>query len=465
MSKHAVTLLRALGLAALASACAFSAGDDDRATGALRPGERKIVGEAKPYAADPSLRARTAELTANVALRRQIAWRSLAKVLAPVALADANVKVNGKAPTLPLFRTWFGKDDFERMFAKTYGDKTPEERKARAAITDEEVAAAFHWNATDQGSFADDDYLARVAKVTDPAFAQGLAGNARVSYSPGFVRHMMKDYAPAVACLPKLGTFGRSDPPPSKTNFAPCFSEEFPVDAALVKASFFRAEFGMTLPTHATDAATLKKRLAGELDSGGWGAGEGTANPDSSRIYTVKTSDGSTFRMPALHLVTKELREWLWITFWWSDKPDDDFGADRPQEMRALGAPWSNYKMNVSVAYEEGAADVGAGLPATLAAALRATVTKPGEPSWVSNPYLERGGKNAQTNCIGCHQHAGDPGLSSETVLADPSLPASGRTRVRQNFPADYIWSFDFGGEQLARILERHVAHFDAIDR
>lgn len=457
---NAPAIFRAIAFAALAAGCASASGDDAAKSGALRPVERKIVGEATPYPGDPSLRGQSTELARNVALRRQVAWRAVAKVLRPVALAESSSKVS-----LPLFRTWYGKDDFERMFAKTYGDKTPAARKVRAPITDGDVDAAFQWNATDQGSFGDDDYLARVAAVKDGAFAQGLAGNARVSYSPQFVRHMMKQYAPVDACLPRLGTFGRSDPPPSSTNFAPCFSEEFPFDAALVKASFFRADFGMTVPTHATDPATLTKRLAGELDDGGWGKGEGAADPGPSAIYTVKTSDGSTFRMPALHLVTKELREWLWITIWWSDRPDEDFGADRPKEVRDLGGPWSHYKMNVAVSYEEDAKDVGAGLPPSLAAALRATTPGNGAPSWVSNPYLERGGKNAQTNCIGCHQHAGDPGLSSENVLADPSLPETGRTRIRKNFPADYVWSLDFGGELLGRIIERQVDHYDAVDR
>jgi hypothetical protein len=458
-------LLRATVLALAATACAASTGDDDARTGALRPVERKIVGAARPYDADPSLRARTAELAGNVAARRKVAWHALAKILRPVTLTESKVLVGGKPPTLPLFRTWYGKDDLERVFAKIYAAKSPAARAARAPITDGEVDAAFAWNASDQGSFADDDYLARIAKVSDPESAHGLAGNARVAYSPGFVRHMVKDYAAEVACLPKLGSFARTDAPPSASNFAPCFSAEFPIDAALVKASFFRADFGMTLPTHRTDAATIAKRMSGALDDGGWAKGEGTAAPTAAEIYTLKTSDGSTFRMPALHLVTKELREWLWITLFWAEDPDTDFGADRPQEIRDLGGPWAHYKMNVVVAYEEEASDPGAGLPPSLASAMRAGTAGGGAPSWASNPYLERGAKNAQTNCIGCHQHAGDPGLSSEAVLADPSLPASGRTKVRANFPADYVWSFDFGGEELARILERQVEHYDGVDR
>ena len=85
------------------------------------------------------------------------------------------------------------------------------------------------------------------------------------------------------------------------------------------------------------------------------------------------SSDGTRFRMPAMHLVTKELREWLWITIWWSDKPDEDFGADRPDEITKLGGPWRNYKMNVVVSYEEKDPDPRGGFDGSLGDALAAT--------------------------------------------------------------------------------------------
>jgi hypothetical protein len=61
-----------------------------------------------------------------------------------------------------------------------------------------------------------------------------------------------------------------------------------------------------------------------------------------------------------------------------------------------------------------------------------------GQNTWCSNPFLEKGAHNAQTNCIGCHQHAGDP----KTLDAVLDFPEAGRSLVRQSFPADYSWSF-----------------------
>jgi hypothetical protein len=176
-------------------------------------------------------------------------------------------------------------------------------------------------------------------------------------------------------------------------------------------------------------------------------------------------SDGTRFRMPALHLVTKELRDWLWITIWWSDKPDEDFGADRPEEIKKLGGPWGHYKMNVAVAFEEKDPDPKGGFTGSLGDALAATYGGVGKPSWASNPYLEKGAPNAQTNCIGCHQHAGTL-ENSESILGAPDkFPAASRTKVRKNFPTDYTWALTSAPERLVGVIEDQVKHYDAVER
>jgi hypothetical protein len=156
----------------------------------------------------------------------------------------------------------------------------------------------------------------------------------------------------------------------------------------------------------------------------------------------------------------------MWISMWWSPDPDSDFGQDRPDDIRALGGPWSNYKMCVVVAYEEGDPDPRGGFDGSLGDALAAMHEGQGGPTWCSDPYIEKGAKNAQTNCIGCHQHAGNPALNSEAVLADPTqFPKSGRTKVRQNFLFDYVWSVNAPPDVLSNLLERQIVHYDQIDR
>jgi hypothetical protein len=442
---------------ALFGGCSDSATEDDSD---LRAGERKIVGEAVAYPADTTLAARLPELEKSQKARRDVAWAAIAKILKPISVREKTAKNNGRIVKLPLFRTWYGKDDMDRVFAKAYGDMTPADRKSGRPLTADELKKAYAWNVSSAASWSDADYIARVKQITDRQSGQGLGGNTRVSYSPGFTSHLLANYAAVTQCMPKLDSFGLDAKPASPTNFAPCFAAEFPADAALIKASWWRSDFGMKLPRHTTAAATLKQRLAGTLDEGGWGTGEGEElAPGVNDIYTVTLSDGANFRMAALHLVTKETRDWMWITLFWSDDPDSDFGADRPAAIKALGAPWDHYKMQVVVSYEEKDPDPRGGYAGSLGDALAATHPGAvGGPTWMSNPYIERGPKNAQTNCIGCHQHSHNQSFSSESILADAAkFPKSGRTKIRQVFPSDYSWSIFHGPELLAGTLDARI--------
>jgi hypothetical protein len=234
-----------------------------------------------------------------------------------------------------------------------------------------------------------------------------------------------------------------------------CLDGEMPRDAVVVKADWHRV-LTDPLPVFDTSGASMQARLATGAD---WGAGDGGANPDSSAIYTVTLPTGQTFRMPALHVMTKELDHWLWITLWWSPEPDTDFGADRPA---AIGGLWRNYKMCVVSSYLEGDPDPRGGQPGSLGDALAAVNTGVGAPTWCSNPYLESGAGNAATNCIGCHQHGGTD-LLPEQILANE--PHNGTTRERNNFFTDYLWAIKGGrGEELSSIVQAEVDYWDAND-
>lgn len=237
-----------------------------------------------------------------------------------------------------------------------------------------------------------------------------------------------------------------------------CLAQEMPRDSVLVKADW-RRNLGENLPFFDTSAARMRERLAAKAD---WATGDGSANPTSSSIYTLTLPNGNVFRMPALHMMTKELDHWLWITLWWSPNPDSDFGADRPAAIASLPGPWKNYKMCVVTSYLEGDADPRGGFAGTLGDALEAVNPGDGTPTWCSNPYLELGEGNAATNCIGCHQHGGTE-LSPESILA--TLPHHGSTRVRNNFFTDYLWAIKGGqGEDLSAIIQAEVDYWDAND-
>lgn len=85
--------------------------------------------------------------------------------------------------------------------------------------------------------------------------------------------------------------------------------------------------------------------------------------------------------------------------------------------------------------------------------------------SWVSNPYLEKGADNAQTNCIGCHQHGGTSKSTESILAARDRFPSSSRTKLRKNFPTDYFWAMTSAPERLAGVIEDQVKHYDQVDR
>jgi hypothetical protein len=242
---------------------------------------------------------------------------------------------------------------------------------------------------------------------------------------------------------------------------APCLVGVFPPSAATVAIEWRRTDLGAPLPTYDTSAEGITRRLAAGAGAT-WGAGDGTAEPTSAQAYTMRTPSGSSFRLAAMHLRTREVDHWLNVTLWWAPNPDDDFGADRPASVRALGGPWSSYKMCVASEYDEQDADPTGGFmrdAPTLGAALRAVYEGRGGPSWCSNPYIDAGPGLVRSNCVGCHQHAMS-GVRPADVQNDPvHYPSNARTQVRNNAPSDGFWGLD-GGDNLATVFAEAIANW-----
>jgi len=423
-------------------------------------------------------------------------------------------------PRIPRWETWYGVEDLNRIFQHAYSRLSEDERRARAPFSDDLIGESFQINNTEidrsnrwplrrytdaiEGLFgcdltrlsgeADEDFDARCAMARQSQFSGSAAaggGIARLMYSPAMVLHLMRNYAEILECKdkPLTGTWCDNGPcVEPDDNFSTCFTSEFPADAGhpwenstdtengisglpraggtvIIKATWARVGFGFELPAFDTDADALRRRLA----PGARALWEPTGDrvysgdyPGMDDIYTIKTANGGLYRLTGLHIMTKELRHWTWITLWWSDKPDEDFGADRPEYFKRLPGVWGNYKMCIAVDYVERDGQVldrYADLP-SLQAALAATEPTVGAPSWCSNPYIEHEAGNARTNCIGCHQHAGstfDEGLSGQllpfdlaavianegqNLTAGNRYPANGRLKRRNMFATDYSWAF-----------------------
>ncbi|NUP07865.1 MAG: hypothetical protein HOW73_17595 [Polyangiaceae bacterium] len=234
-----------------------------------------------------------------------------------------------------------------------------------------------------------------------------------------------------------------------------CLDGPFPGDAVVVKADYRRADFEMTVPTYSTSASALAARLAGNVS---WEVPDGEADPSPDDIYTLTLPNGSTYRLAGLHIMTKELDHWVWITLFWSESPNEDFGADRPASIESLEGPWRNYKMCVVTAFAEGDAQSNGGFAGdypSLGAALDAVYSGVDNTSWCSNPYIEEGHGNAKTNCIGCHQHGGTD-LRSEDILL---FAGFGTSELRNNFPTDYSWAVT-SGDHLGQLFADEEAYY-----
>lgn len=517
---------------------------------ALAVADRKIAGDAAPYTADGTMRARDAELASSQRARREAAWKTVEKVLAPIPLAEPLENLPAGVPrSLPAWQTWYGRDELARVFHRTYGALDPAAREARNPLDPAELDAAFAWNTDvveELPSWPADRWLAYVASIDTETELHGLGGVGRVAYAPAAARHLLSSYGQVLDCResgapgahvegpPVTETVQREraaleacasrvfgpyaidddeslratldapgvrltwhrtpddpalcdarDPgcaPSGKGTFvliasadvasegelvvqresrhpawATCVDGPFPVDAVVIKADWRRAQFEMKLPVFDTSAASLASRLTDGTLS--WDVPDGEADPGADAIYTIGLEAGPVYRLAGLHIMTKELDHWQWITLWWSDTPDQDFGADRPP---SIGGVWSRYKMCVTTSFTEEDADARGGYggdASSLGDALAAVHRGKGAPSWCSNPYVELGPNNAATNCIGCHQHAGTD-LLAETIISDETrFPSQGRAQVRNNFPTDYSWAVN-SGDLLQQLFADEEAYW-----
>jgi hypothetical protein len=440
--------------------------------------DRKLIGEAVTYTPDRSLRARTDELAASVQARRAVAWDIVKRVLTPVSHALPQIPDDdGGVPspddaiaTLPRFQTWYSVTDFQAIVKRVLGRMPAADRAAGVSVDPAALDAVFPWLADENPLTSAEWSAARFrARRQELETSEGAASVAshetRTLLSPAAVRHLVEGYAQADACWKAPGGTVTQTPGPDGALplHAPCIAGgELPDDAVLVKMTWLDE----TSPWHSFD--TSATGLAARLDAGEWGDGDPSDAPGPDRIYTMHrlvdptdpNSLGQRMRLAALHIATKELEDWVWITLWWSPTPDTDFGADRPASIGELPAVWSNYKMCTVVDYDEKDPDPTGGYGmegklGTLGAALAATRVHPAATtrSWCSNGYVETEERNQPTNCIGCHQHGGIRKPGPTTIRKDEAhFPDNTRKHVRGDFPYDYVWSMSSTLE-LAGIL------------
>jgi hypothetical protein len=471
----------ASGEASAAPACesARSAALAARASGAVGLGrstamlsvvDRSIVGTPGDYTPDTTLPERELELIGSQRARREVAWQIARRVLAPVGVSRTPAGESGAS--LALWQTWHNKDDLTRIFRRLYPELTPDERSARAPFGAPALDAAWAWNddaVADFDEWTEQRLDAYRQAVDDADKLAGLGGVQRVAYAPAASRRLLESYPEVLGCreTPEedLEEGSALTEPPAPCAPAPafdpvCLTAQFPAAAAQVKATWARLDAGVPLYAFDTSAESLARKLSPAAGAT-WGEGDRRSETDGAGMYTLVLPNGNRFGLTGLHIMTKELEHWVWITLWWSDRPDEDFGEDRPAD---FPSPFSHYKLCSVVAFDEADPEPGGGFDAdapSLARALAQTHSGVGGPSWCSNPYIEEGAGNAATNCLGCHQHAGTALRTEDILDAANAAGRSARSRELDTFPSDYVFSVRVG-DDLGAMFDETEQHYAA---
>ncbi|MBA7465774.1 hypothetical protein ES707_00945 [subsurface metagenome] len=436
------------------------------------------------------------DLEGSMKKRRDFAWKVIEQVLQPVKikLLDGVTEVE-----VPLWQTWYegrptggaGNREIDKVFELYFKKLKPVLATNPNADVGPVVADTIkEFSTKDLSSSLTDDNLSSVLhQFAGAAVAGKLLGQGTTMFSPSFLEHALKQARKIDGCKRNVATADRD--PPSPTQFSHCI-EEFPRSAVMIKTSW--RPLANRIPQHDTGAAAMSKIIK----EGTW-PGPGRADlqpalvdPDRSQIYTNITSQGSEWALTGIHFVTKDVREWVWVTLWWDPDGSKDFGADRPASINSLnGGVWNNYKMCVSSAFAERDPQPWSaytGAQVSLGASIKAVydaiqaqidtgaVSRPqdfdhffgGTPnpfelrgalgpwpaphntqsSWCSNPNVEQHAGNARTSCIGCHQigftrnERRNANASFIDILVG-DLPQFGRTRARKNFTSEFSWSFE----------------------
>ena len=434
-------------VAVFLSVLAFGGCNQDESNTKASPEARYALGRGNAYPAEPISESQRTEIQASTLTQRQLAWRIVEKVVQNVQPSA------GAGFQVPRFTTWYARNDFERWFQNSYALLTPEERKTRAALLPAYLSrgeSAIVTQVLNSPSWPSDrlDYWLRTLNSREKWL--GIMGTARALFSPAAAKHLLTSYKQINTCTP-LATDNET---------VSCLEGDFPSDAVIAKAAWHRHGLNMPLATFSTTGTAMTQRMADEGQSWDVADRELLTKPENPGMM-ITTNGGASYQLTGLHIMSKESKDWVWITLWWSDNPDEDFGADRPESLNGV---WSNYKMCVVTDFSDSAQDqdeLKQKYP-TLASALAATKDGKNQ-SWCSNPYLEKGKNNQKTNCIGCHQYAGTSELSDQ-IPSSASIQDFGRGRILPTFATDYLWSITSDPENLREKIRARVSFHDIYD-
>lgn len=163
--------------------------------------DRRVIGLADPYPADAMLASRDRELRTSMRARRQAAWEVVARVFAPVTLAEPT-GVDGAS--VPRFRTWYDRDDMARVFRHAYEALGRDGRVARAHLPEALLDEAFVWNPSAilaVPGWSEARFAEYAAGLDDELAIGRVGGLVRIGMSPDAARHIADSYPEILRCM------------------------------------------------------------------------------------------------------------------------------------------------------------------------------------------------------------------------------------------------------------------------
>ena len=361
-----------------------------------------------------------ARLDEDWAYRRRVSWALWSELLELQAINATD--------RLYKFQTWYSFDDLQRIFSYLWRQQSEQQADASPSFNPEMILQAEIWHLQSLWQYphwTPERYDEWVNSHSTSAEMFSLPGIERILFNRHYLHHILKHYRDIVDC--------------SSTQ-AHCLPQ-FPVGAAIIKTAWQRYGHGFEIPFFLLNNQTVKQVFANQS----WIA-DGDREPEN--IIHMETKQGSRFYLTAMHLSLKTDEHWLWSSIWW-DPERSPLAEDRPDSLA------SNYQMCAVSDYKSSTANIdGMEFPA-LQTFLTSVHERFSTSSWCSNPYIEHGTNNHKTNCIACHQYAGDIQHSESLVMRLTNDLDSLQQQQRSVFKTDYAYTPNFGGKNFKMIFSR----------
>ncbi|RVU41970.1 hypothetical protein EOE67_01915 [Rheinheimera riviphila] len=373
------------------------------------------------------------KLAADFQRRRQLGWQIGWQIMGP-AQQQQGFGFTILHDFASVWQTWYSKDEIERLLQQV-------------KPTDELTENGLSQNAARQ--------LVRTLQRSkapdfDPApLSGGFQQFSPAAYNLDYALHILQNFRKIASC-PVVTNELMDTLPQTQTSHSNCIPE-FPPHAVMMKLAWGEANKtgpdgpyyeAMIKDLSETGMTNVLKLSSDWLDAGVYQLNQKNAymlhTPDTQKTYVLK----------GFHIVTKELKDWVWISFTWQPEPGSGFGQDRPDYIKGA---YRNYIMGITVHELEldptpGIGADGRPLFATLSGAFKDFSNKGHNISWNSNPFIE--GPDSTSNCISCHQG------QFATGKFGPHLK-------RKHFPFDYT----FGTQNPEALLMPRVSFRKAINQ